>query len=179
MKSITSKDLLNRDEIGRMSLSSKMDNYEITSIYIKKFKQKNIMEKMGIKFEEKMLKYLSYELFDNDYIILYFDFETCIKELGINVSEGLPIQYLLEIIIIDKDANSNKKEYILSLIIEEIRKINGKYGSVELKKASVPENDDFVLVRPRILFDLIYIVHKYEEDWKKLWISETRKYSGV
>ena len=123
-----------------------------------------------------MLKYFSYEMYGNDYIILYFDFDLCNKELKINVNDGLPVPYLLQIFIIDKLLNSNKNEFVLSLVIEEITRTEENICNLELKKAAISNNEDFVFIRPRIWYDEIYIVHKYEEDWKKLWILENKKF---
>ena len=91
-----------------------------------------------------MLKYFSYEIIINQEIKFFFDFDTCRKELDIDVEEYLPYPYLIEIHIIDMNQNAKRRNYILSLITEEISDYKNGIFDITLKKAECPDNDDFV-----------------------------------
>ena len=171
-----SNDLLKRKKIGMMDLCSKNENYEITSIYIKRYISKDkIPSELSLKFEKKMLKYFSYEISRGFYVRLFFDFISCKQELGIDINGSLPVPYLLRINIIDNDIKATKKNYVLSLIANEINNYEDRIFDITFKKVDCPENDDFVLYFPG-LYGEHYIVHKYELDWKKYWLLEQKKY---
>ena len=49
------------------------------------------------RFEEEIFKYFSYEIAFNSIIKFYFDFDKCLKELGIEANDNLPLPYLIKI----------------------------------------------------------------------------------
>ena len=172
MKLNDSKELSKRKDVGFLSITSKRDNYVISSIKIDRYINNDIKyDERSLNFKKKMLKYFSYEMFGNDNFALYFNFDFCKRETGIDVTEDLLIPYLIEVHI--KDITNNNKEYVLSLYTS---KIYSYANSIELKKVDGPGNDDFVIFRPRDLYGLIFIVHKNEEYWKKLSLIDNGKY---
>ena len=76
--------------------------------------------------------------------------------------------------ILDKDIKADKKKFTLSLIAYDFGNYENKHFDVFLKKADLPDNNDFVIIREAIIFLEYYIVHKNEEDWKKLWIYKQK-----
>ena len=70
----TTKDLLQRKQVGKIIIDSKKDNYIITAVYISPYTI-NIKKDENIKkFEEEMLKYFSYEVAFNSIIKFFFFF---------------------------------------------------------------------------------------------------------
>ena len=68
----TTKDLLQRKQVGKIIIDSKKDNYIITAVYISPYTI-NIKKDENIKkFEEEMLKYFSYEIAFNSIIKFFF-----------------------------------------------------------------------------------------------------------
>ena len=121
-----------------------------------------------------MLKYFSYEIAFNSIIKFYFDFDKCIKELGVDVNDNLPIPYLIKINIIDKNIKNGKNSFLFSVIADRIENYNNKCFDIFFKKLDLPENEDFALVRAEIVFIEHFIVHKSEEEWKKLKIYKDK-----
>ena len=163
------KDLLiKRKNVGFIVISSKKDNYKISSVDISEYENdvnKNKDDENCAKFEKNMLKYFSYEILVNRDIELFFDFETCKQELGIDINGVLPIPYLITINIIDKEAI--KKNYYFKIIAKNIRNQSNKIFDIILEKADCSDNDDFVIFQSKDYYNAYFIVHKYEEDWKK------------
>ena len=163
------KDLLiKRKNVGFIVISSKKDNYKISSVDISEYENnenKNKDDENCAKFEKNMLKYFSYEIMVNRDIELFFDFETCKQELGIDINGVLPIPYLITINIIDKEAI--KKNYYFKIIDKNIKNQNNKIFDIILEKADCSDNDDFVIFQSKDYYNAYFIVHKYEEDWKK------------
>ena len=177
MDSIFCKDLKKRKEIAMLDLSSKKDNYEISSIYINYIAPKEeIDEEKNKNIKKKMLKFISYEISEGYIAKLFFDFDSCKQEFGIDVRKNLPYQFLIKIHIIDTDIKNTQKKFVLTLIANNISNFDDKIFYVDLKKAECQNNDDFVLYRPGFMFNQYYIVHKYEEDWKKLWVYQMKRY---
>ena len=171
MKLNDSKELLKRKDVGFISITSKRDNYVISSIKIDRYINNDIKyDERSLNFKKKMLKYFSYEMCGNDNFFLYFNFDFCERDTGIDVTKDLLIPYLIEVHI--KDITNNNKKYVLSLYTS---RIYSYANSIELKKVDCPGNDDFAIFRPRNLYGLIFIVHKNEEDWKKLSLIENEK----
>ena len=166
--------LSKRKKVGYAIISSKNNNYKISSVYLSPYiLKKKEDDDLANKFEQKMLKYFSYEIIINQEIKFFFDFDTCRKELDIDVEEYLPYPYLIEIHIIDMNQNAKRRNYILSLITEEISDYKNGIFDITLKKAECPDNDDFVAFQSEKTFKEYYIVHKNEEDWKKFQIYQT------
>ena len=163
------KDLLiKRKRVGFILISSKRDNYKISSVYISEYEgNKNKDDAKCAKFEKHMLRYFSYELLVNWDIRLFFDFEACKEESGIDINGELPIPYLITVNIVDEDEKAIKKDYCLDIIATIIKKKNNKKYDIILKKVNCFGNDDFVIFQSKDTYNEYYIVHKYEEDWKK------------
>ncbi len=172
MKSNNSEELSKRKEVGFLKITSKKDNFEISSIKIGKYINDNIQyDEKSLNFKKKMLKYFSYEMCGKDNVFLYFNFDFCERDSGIDACKGLLIPYLIEIHI--KDTTNDSKKYVLSLFSDRMYPYE---NSIELKKVDCPGNDDFVVFKPRQLLGLglSYIVPKNEEDWKKLSLMELK-----
>jgi hypothetical protein len=68
----TTKDLLQRKQVGKIIIDSKKDNYIITAVYISPYTL-NIKKDENIKkLEEEMFKYFSYEITFNSIIKFFF-----------------------------------------------------------------------------------------------------------
>ena len=170
----TTKDLLQRKQVGKIIIDSKKDNYIITAVYISPYTI-NIKKDENIKkFEEEMLKYFSYEIAFNSIIKFFFDFDKCIKELGIDVNDNLPIPYLIKINIIDKEIKTGNNSFLFSVITERIEKYYNEDFNIYFKKLDIPGNEEFSLIRAEIIFIEYFIVHKSEEEWKKLKIYKDK-----
>ena len=174
MDSNTTEDLLRRKFVAKLEINSKKENYIITAVFISPYVINKKNDEITEKFSKKMLKYFSYELIFNSIIKLYFDFIKCKEETGIEVDKYLPIPYLIKVTILDKDIKADKKKFTLSLIAYDFGNYENKHFDVFLKKADLPDNNDFVIIREAIIFLEYYIVHKNEEDWKKLWIYKQK-----
>lgn len=174
MKFNNTQDLLKRENIALINMSSKKDNYKIASVYISPYTLDKKNEEISNKFEKNMLKYFSYEIIHNIVIKLYFDFNKYKEDLGINANECLPIPYLIRIHIIDDEIKTTKKHYEMKLIADKIINYENEFFDINLKRADYPDNEDFVIIRAKIAFLDYYIVHKNEEDWIKLWIYKMK-----
>lgn len=170
----TTETLLQRKFVANINISSKKENYIITAVFISPYTIDKKDEDLTEKFSKNMLKYFSYEINFNRHIDLFFDFIKCKEETGIEVDKNLPIPYLVKVHILDKDEKAKKKKFILSLIAYDFCNYENKNFDVYLKKADLPDNDDFVIMRERVIFYEYYIVHKYEEDWKRLMIFQDK-----
>ena len=164
----TKDSLAKRKRVGFILISSKRDNYKISFVDISEYETNKIKDdEKCAKFEKYMLKYFSYEIFVNRDIRLFFDFESCKEELGIIINGELPIPYLITVNIVDKDEKAVKKDYYLNIIATIIKNQNNKFFDIILKKVDCPGNDDFIIFQSKDYYNAYYIVHKYEEDWKK------------
>ena len=174
MELIDTQSLFKRKKVGALYLRSKKDNYRIAEVYISPYiPYKNVIDTLDDKikkFKKKMLKYFSYEIINNCLIKLYFDFDACKQELDIDVNEFLPIPYLIKIDIADEEKKESKQNYFLYLITERIINYENKVFDIVLKKAQVPNNEEFVITQTKVFYLEYYITHKYEEDWIKLWL---------
>ena len=174
MELIDTQSLFKRKKVGALNLRSKKDNYRIAAVYISPYiPDKNVIDTFDDKikkFKKKMLKYFSYEIINNSLIKLYFDFDACKQELDIDVNEFLPIPYLIKIDIADEEKKESKQNYFLYLITERIINYENKVFDIVLKKAQVPNNEEFVITQTKVFYLEYYITHKYEEDWIKLWL---------
>ena len=162
------KDLLfRRKKVGFILISSKKEKYKIISVSITPYlADKNKKDENSIETAWHMLKYFSYEIIVNSDIQLFFDFDSCKEELGIDVDGNLPIPYLIKIVIKKKE-ESEAKKYTLSVIAEKILNSQNKIFDIKLKKIDCPNNDDFTIFQTENFYWEYYIVPKYEEDWKK------------
>ena len=152
MKFNNTQDLLKRENIALINMSSKKDNYKIASVYISPYTLDKKNEEISNKFEKNMLKYFSYEIIHNIVIKLYFDFNKYKEDLGINANECLPIPYLIRIHIIDDEIKTTKKHYEMKLIADKIINYENEFFDINLKRADYPDNEDFVIIRAKIAF---------------------------
>ena len=171
------QELFKRKRVGKMIIESKKNNYKIASVNISPYlPNKENIDKFDDKikkFFNLMLKYFTYEIIYNSTIKLYFDFNTCKEELGIDVNEVLPIPYLIKIDIIDEEKKEAKQ--CLHLITEKITNYKNKIFDIVLKKVFFNDNEDFVIVKSNFFYLEYYIVHKYEEEWIKFWLYKNKK----
>ena len=174
MDSNTTNDLLQRKFVAKVEINSKKDNYIITAVFISPYAINIKNDEVTKKFAKNMLKYFSYEISFNCIFNLYFDFIKCKEETEIEVDKYLPIPYLIRVHILDKNAKTEKKKFTLSLIAYDFDNYKNKSFDVFLKKADLPDNDDFVIIRECVVFYEYYIVHKYEEDWKRFMIYKDK-----
>jgi hypothetical protein len=174
MDSNTTNDLLQRKFLGTIEINSKKDNYIITAVFISSYAINKKDDEITKKFANNMLKYFSYEIKFNRNIILYFDFIKCKEETGIEVNKYLPIPYLIRVHILDKDEKAEKKKFALSLIAYDFDIYENKSFYIFLKKADLPNNDDFVIINECSF--IFYIVHKYEEDWKRFMLYKEKSW---
>lgn len=160
--------LLRRKIIGSIRLSSKKENLIISSVYISpnSTEVKKNDEKIS-KFEKNMLSYFSCEIIMNSEITFFFDFEKCKQDLDIDISEFLPIPYLIKIEIKNKDEKIAKKKFILNLITESILNYNNGVYDIFLKKIESPGSEDFIIFKSIPTFREYYITLRDEENWKK------------
>ena len=174
------QELFKRKRVGKLIIDSKKNNYKISSInispYLPNKKEIDRFDEKTKKFFNIMLKYFSYEIIYNSTIKLYFDFDACKEELGIDVNKDLPIPYLIKIDIIDEEKIEAKK--CLHLITEKITNYKNKIFDIILKKVSFTYNEVFVIVKSDFFYSDYYIVHKYEEDWKKFCLYKHQKEAG-
>ena len=167
-----------RENVGIVTLSSKKNNYKISSVYIYPGKStSNIKDDLIQKFRKTMLDFLSFELIYNFTIRLFFDLENYRINMKNEDIINFPINYLIKINIIDKI--SKKYYFTMTLIADSLIKLtNNKSVGINLKKAECQQNEEFTLLAHGIFFSSYYIVHQSKEEWKKKNIDEIKKNMG-
>ena len=165
-----------RKTVGGLTLTSIKDNYMISSVNIYPGNSSpNIKGDIIEKFRKKMLDFLSFEIMYNYAIRLFFDFENYKRNMGEDIIDIFPIEYLIKINI--KDIESEKKYYTMTLVADEIIRVSsGRTFGINLKKAKCPDNEEFIILEHGFYFCSFNIVHKSEEEWKKKEIEFIKRH---